>query len=60
MKHTPLIRYQAAVRALDCARQECAHWDQEGDWMVEGSECCYAVDDAKRELRKARKAVSQP
>ena len=55
-KHSPLIRLQAARRDLDAARELCMHWDFEDDGAA-GCECCYRVDDAKRELRAAKKAT---
>lgn len=54
-KHTPLIRLQAAQRDLALAREACPHWDMESeglDWA-----CCYRIDEARRELRLARKQV---
>jgi len=52
MKHTPQIRLQNARLALDIARERCPHWDYESE---EAHECCYVVDDARRELRLAKK-----
>lgn len=56
-KHSPTIRVHAAQVELTRARDACPHWDYESG---EGyAECCYRVDDAKRELRNARKAMEK-
>ena len=58
MKHTPQIALAAARRELDNAREACPHWDYEGTGAESTyTECCYRVDDAKRAVRKAVKAV---
>lgn len=60
MKHSPAIRLAAARRALDLAYAACPHWDYEsGTHEGIAHECCYVVDDARRELRTACKASKQ-
>lgn len=56
MKHTPLIRLQAAVRRYTSATESCPHWDYESDGY--GHPCCDEVQDARHELRKARKVAA--
>lgn len=52
MKHTPLIRLQAAYRAKRAASEACAHWDYEGN--TGNDDCCRALDAAKAEVYAAR------
>jgi hypothetical protein len=56
-KHTPIIRLQAARYAYSLAQEACAHWDMESEGG--NHECCYRMDDAKRELRLAKRAVEK-
>lgn len=59
-EHSPLIRLQAARRAKDAAEAACPHWDLNGfDFGEHGdpSECCYKLDEARRELKRAAAAI---
>lgn len=55
-KHSPAIRLQAARASLDLAYENCPHWDYEsgpGHYA-----CCCMVEEAKAELKKARKLAN--
>lgn len=57
MKHSPLIRLQAASNAYVAAQHACPHWDEESN--DSGHECCYQLDEAQREFRLARNACKE-
>lgn len=54
--HTPLIRFQAAREHFEAALECCPHWDYENGGEA-GHGCCHELEDARRELSAARKAV---
>lgn len=59
-KHSPIIRLQDARDELDRAYAACPHGDYEaGTHEGAAHECCYRVDEARRELRNARNLVAR-
>lgn len=44
-----------ARNALRAAREACPHWDYESDGDGDASECCYVVDEARREYRRVKR-----
>lgn len=57
MKHTSLIRLQAAETRYQIAVESCPHWDYEGDGA--GHPCCDELEDAKHERKAAQRAYSR-
>lgn len=53
-KHTTLIRLQSAENVYVVAQECCPHWDMESAGDEARHECCYALDEAQREVNKAR------
>lgn len=56
-KHSPIIRLQAARTAYSLAQETCPHWDMESDGS--GNECCYRLDEARIEVKLAKKACEK-
>lgn len=49
---TPQTKLTAAKRELELALELCPHWDYESDG--DRYDCCYRVDDAKRDLKQVK------
>ena len=54
--HTPQIRLAAARRTYEAAQERCPHWDEFGSCET-ACDCCYDLDDARREYRLAKRAA---
>lgn len=55
MKHSAIIRHDAARLAARQADGACAHWDYENEGGMD-YECCRVMRVARDELRLAKKA----
>lgn len=56
-KHSPLIRLLAAKSTYRAASEACPHWDYEGG-PDNPQQCCWAVLEAQRELKNAKKGAN--
>lgn len=55
---TAAERLVVASREMHAARENCPHWDYEGESEYR-HECCYLVSDLERAYIVARKAASR-